>query len=716
MKKTLLLIFYAVMNYIAVNAQLTQNFDGGAFPPAGWTNVHTVGGNTSALWSGAGAGAFLGDDINQEPVLIDPHSGTGMASFTSYDYAAGNGAHLISGAINLSAGGPHLVKFWMYRDNIYTNQDSISVYINTSASTTGASFLGKILRKKSLAPVETGADGWYQYSFSIPGSYNTATNYIIFSAVSSYGNNMFIDDVVVESQPSCGAPSGITATGFNYGAGTATASWTASLSGSATGYEWAVNTTGTQPAGAGTGVAGTTANITGITANVVNYIYVRTVCGAGTYSTWVSFAFAALPCATLTAPLNAATNVPQDIAFTWSAVTGATSYNFYLGNTAGSEIYLGNLAGLSTPVGNLLPGQTYYWYIVPQINTIAALNTTCTSSSFTIALESGSPANNLCTGATVLDVSNPSGSTINSTTVGATLTYPANSCGGNAGAADDDVWFEFTTGATAPAGSITFTPLVTGGITDIVVEVFAAINCNSLGALVTCSDATDAANAEVVNMALLAANTHYFMRAYSYSNTTGSRGGFTVTATAGGALPVTLAGFSVRNSNGVNILSWSTQQESNSRHFVIERSNDGRKFSDIGKVAAAGNSNSKRNYFFTDNHPLKGINYYRLRSVDNDNLFKLSSVRSIRNEGLADITIYPNPVRERLLININSDKPAKGQMVISDVSGKILYTGIIKVGQGTTALPVAVDGFAPGTYILKVMLNDEQVVKKFNKM
>lgn len=718
MKKSLLSVLIVLVSVFTTKAQLTESFDGANFPPAGWLNVHTIGADGTAIWSRAAAGAFGGDVTQTTTFNVDPHSGAGMASFRSWDFLEGNGAHLITSAVNLSTGGPHLIKFWMYRDNVYAAPDSISVYINTAATVTGASFLGKILRKKSYTPAEVGADGWYQYSFDIPAGFNSAANYFIFSAVGSYGNNMFIDDVTVASQPSCIAPTGVKLSNFNYAAGTGNGTWTASTSGSATGYEWTINTTGIIPVAAGTAVAGNSASITGITPNVVNYIFVRTNCGGGSYSTWSALQFSALPCATLTAPANGATGVPQSQAFSWSAVTGATAYNFYLGTSAGGEINIGTLAGTSTPVSNLLPGQTYYWYIVPLIGSTPSLNTSCSSSSFTIAVESNSTVgNNSCSGATTINASNIAGSPVSATTINATLTLPADICANEFGSADDDVWFQFTTAAgTPPTGILTITPLASGGISDIVAQIYAGATCATLGAPVLCADLTTDALEEVINLNLLSANTHYYMRVFSFLNTPESRGGFTITASAGNTLPVNLANFSARRSNSVNILNWSTQQETNTRHFVVERSKDGTSYSGIGQVTATGNSTTIRNYSFTDNHPVNGINYYRLRTVDNDNSFKLSDVRSIRNEGLADITIYPNPVKDRLILQVNADKAASGKVVILDVSGKIVYQSIIKIGQGNNMVPIAADAISAGSYIIKIQLNNDLVVKKFNKL
>ncbi|MEO5890753.1 MAG: T9SS type A sorting domain-containing protein [Ferruginibacter sp.] len=180
-------------------------------------------------------------------------------------------------------------------------------------------------------------------------------------------------------------------------------------------------------------------------------------------------------------------------------------------------------------------------------------------------------------------------------------------------------------------------------------------------------------------------------------------------------LPVTLAEFNARRSGKINMLNWTTQQELNTRSFVVERSTDGRKYTSIGQVAAAGNSSTVRNYAFTDAQPSKGINYYRLRTTDKDNSSKLSAIRSIRNAGLADISIYPNPVTDKLTIMINADRATSGYLTISDINGKSLYSRSVKLPQGNTALPVLLDNFAAGSYIMKIQMDDDIIIKKFNK-
>ena len=110
-------------------------------------------------------------------------------------------------------------------------------------------------------------------------------------------------------------------------------------------------------------------------------------------------------------------------------------------------------------------------------------------------------------------------------------------------------------------------------------------------------------------------------------------------------LPVELIIFtaSVTARQGV-ALHWVTASEVNSQHFVIERSADGTTFSALRTVAAAGTTQIRTTYDQTDEHPLFGTSYYRLRQVDRNGTTAFSPVQLIRlgsanGEGLA---VYPS--------------------------------------------------------------------------
>lgn len=81
-------------------------------------------------------------------------------------------------------------------------------------------------------------------------------------------------------------------------------------------------------------------------------------------------------------------------------------------------------------------------------------------------------------------------------------------------------------------------------------------------------------------------------------------------------LPVEMLHCKVRPSGDHMILSWQTATESNSRAFLVERSNDALQWTQIASIPAAGNSIERQTYSYTDLQPLAGINYYRLVQQD----------------------------------------------------------------------------------------------------
>ncbi|RZM06217.1 MAG: discoidin domain-containing protein, partial [Pedobacter sp.] len=87
-----------------------------------------------------------------------------------------------------------------------------------------------------------------------------------------------------------------------------------------------------------------------------------------------------------------------------------------------------------------------------------------------------------------------------------------------------------------------------------------------------------------------------------------------------GTLPVSLSSFAAVKQNEDAKISWTTAQELNSREFIVQRSADGRSWTELTRVAAQGNTQSTTNYSVTDNNPGKGVNYYNM-SANNFSLF-----------------------------------------------------------------------------------------------
>ena len=180
--------------------------------------------------------------------------------------------------------------------------------------------------------------------------------------------------------------------------------------------------------------------------------------------------------------------------------------------------------------------------------------------------------------------------------------------------------------------------------------------------------------------------------------------------------PVVLRNFDVQTMNNNNVLSWSTSQESNSGYYGVEHSTDGNNFKTIGQVEAVGNSSNVSNYSYTDENPLAGTNYYRLKMVDRDNSVTYSAIRSVKNlAGNMSFRAYPNPALEILYLDIPSDNSERATLSITNLAGQVVLRDEITVNIGNNKVPVKVNNLSTGTYIIKVQLANQSFIQKFNK-
>jgi SdrD B-like domain/Secretion system C-terminal sorting domain len=118
-------------------------------------------------------------------------------------------------------------------------------------------------------------------------------------------------------------------------------------------------------------------------------------------------------------------------------------------------------------------------------------------------------------------------------------------------------------------------------------------------------------------------------------------------------------------------LNWKVTQEDNVAMYVLERSVDGINYTDINKQ----NSSGLSLYLHTDAQPIAGINYYRIRIVDNDGRITYSEVRTLLFGKNGQVLLFPNPASDKINIQLPENWQSKkvkielfnqaGQLVIS---------------------------------------------------
>lgn len=181
-------------------------------------------------------------------------------------------------------------------------------------------------------------------------------------------------------------------------------------------------------------------------------------------------------------------------------------------------------------------------------------------------------------------------------------------------------------------------------------------------------------------------------------------------------LPIILKDFQVNKRGSANQLNWTTSQESNSSHFTIERSADGNNFSQIGKVNAAGNSSVTLKYQFTDELPLSGLNYYRLKLVDKDNSQKTSDIVSIRNSSSSLMNVYPNPASNSVTIELHNEKAEVAQVEVTDMNGSRVLQSQVNLNSGLNRVPFNVSTLPSGVYNLNVKTSTGSQSIKISKL
>jgi hypothetical protein len=179
-------------------------------------------------------------------------------------------------------------------------------------------------------------------------------------------------------------------------------------------------------------------------------------------------------------------------------------------------------------------------------------------------------------------------------------------------------------------------------------------------------------------------------------------------------LPLTFLSFEAnlgQGSGNQTQLKWTTTNEINTSKFIVERSDDGGNFSAIAEVNA-NNTSGTHQYVSLDQHPLKGISYYRLKQVDNDGKYTYSKVVAVDLKLNKEVTLYPNPVGDSLIF-MHPSSLSKATINLVSTNGKVAIS--VSAQPNTSQTEIDVSSLKAGAYILNYLGKEETLVLKFIK-
>lgn len=181
------------------------------------------------------------------------------------------------------------------------------------------------------------------------------------------------------------------------------------------------------------------------------------------------------------------------------------------------------------------------------------------------------------------------------------------------------------------------------------------------------------------------------------------------------AFPVELTSFSLTAINSNINLTWSTKTEVNNYGFDVEKSVSGGNWEKIGFVTGSGNSNSPKNYSYTDNSGIYSCEY-RLKQIDIDGRFEYSKIISTSESVPTSFNVeqnYPNPFNPSTRISFAIPKNSYVEVKLYNTLGSEvanLFSG--EKTAGSHFIDVDAKGLTSGVYFYKVTAAGNSITKK----
>ena len=160
-------------------------------------------------------------------------------------------------------------------------------------------------------------------------------------------------------------------------------------------------------------------------------------------------------------------------------------------------------------------------------------------------------------------------------------------------------------------------------------------------------------------------------------------------------------------------MQWKAENEINISQYEIEKSINGTQFITFSVVEGTGQGNPSSGYQVTDADPVRGYNYYRIKSIDlNNRIEYTNAVKVWIGKGKQEITVFPNPVIDaEISIQLNNMPAGKYVVNLVNNQGQKVKGKIIQHKGGSSTEMIPVDKSMPhGIYQLQVIKPDNEMV------
>lgn len=167
---------------------------------------------------------------------------------------------------------------------------------------------------------------------------------------------------------------------------------------------------------------------------------------------------------------------------------------------------------------------------------------------------------------------------------------------------------------------------------------------------------------------------------------------------------VDLAEFKASETNKGNVISWSSNSETETDYFIVMHSYDGKeKWTELGTKDAAGSTDEAQAYEITDRYATSGLSYYRLEAMEfNGKRRRLGETQTEKAEAIFEFTqVYPVPTTNYVNADFNCTlEEAIISYYVIDPYGRMMYESSMEVLKGENTIQIDMTDYDEGTYFL----------------
>ena len=173
-----------------------------------------------------------------------------------------------------------------------------------------------------------------------------------------------------------------------------------------------------------------------------------------------------------------------------------------------------------------------------------------------------------------------------------------------------------------------------------------------------------------------------------------------------GPLPAELLSFKALPQKESVLLHWETASEDHIDGFEVQKSQDAQSWTALDWLASQGSSFTQQDYESLDEAPHEGINYYRLKILDEDGSFAYSTIESASFTKPISIKLFPNPAQDEVQLSYPAQKQLERLLIYNQVGSLQLETQVLPNGR------IDLSGFSSGIYFVEVHIGQQVIREK----